>query len=68
MSKENPMCVKYNSSKVEFALCGAGHIHVILWVDWAAFEVLHPEKAPMIVNLFKKYKMMKHSVQMIRNS
>ena len=50
MSKENPMCVKYNSSKVEFALRGAGHIHVVLWVDWAAFEVLHPEKAPMIVN------------------
>ena len=34
MSKGSPMCVKYYSYKVEFALRGAGHIHGVLWVDW----------------------------------
>ena len=37
MSKGNPMCIRYNSYKVEFALRGAGHIHGVLWVDWDAF-------------------------------
>ena len=37
MSKGNPMCIQYNSYKVEFALRGAGHIHGILWVDWDNF-------------------------------
>ena len=39
---------KHVSSKVEFALRGAGHIHVVLWVDWVAFEVLHPEKGKLV--------------------
>ena len=38
MSKGNPMCIKYNSYKVEFALRGAGHIHGVLWIDWESFS------------------------------
>ena len=33
MSKLNPMCVQYNSYKVEFAFRGAAHVHGVLWVD-----------------------------------
>ena len=40
MSKGNPMSIKYNSYKVEFALRGAGHIHGVLWVDWENFTAL----------------------------
>ena len=43
MSKANPMCIKYNSYKVEFAMRGAGHIHGILWVDWDRLKTLNPE-------------------------
>ena len=38
MSSGNPMCIKYNSYKVEFALRGAGHIHGVLWMDWENFS------------------------------
>ena len=38
MNKQNPMCIKYNSYKVEFALRGAGHIHGVLWMDWNNFS------------------------------
>ena len=37
MASGNPMCIRYNSYKVEFALRGAGHIHGVLWVDWENF-------------------------------
>ena len=44
MSSGNPMSVKYNSYKVEFAMRGAGHIHGVLWVDWDTFFVKHKEE------------------------
>ena len=47
MSTGNPMCIKYNSYKVEFALRGAGHIHGILWVDWDNFIFPQSEEEEM---------------------
>ena len=43
MSKFNPMCINYNSYKVEFALRGAAHIHGVLWVDWEKCEAIPDE-------------------------
>ena len=44
MSKGNPLCMKYYSYKVEFALRGAGHIHGVLWLDWKKFIVMGDRK------------------------
>ena len=43
MSKFNPMCINYNSYKVEFVLQGAAHIHGVLWVDWEKCEAILDE-------------------------
>ena len=55
MSKGNPMAIKYNSYKVEFALRGAGHIHGVLWVDWEKFTAL-PNHVEDIKKGLKKIK------------
>ena len=52
MSKASPMCIQYNSYKVEFALRGAGHIHGVLWVDWDNFTALEPDKTRLICEAF----------------
>ena len=54
MSKGNPMCINYNSYKVEFALRGAGHIHGVLWMDWKNFTALEKGKVDLIEDAFKK--------------
>ena len=54
MSQANPMCIKYNSYKVEFALRGAGHIHGVLWVDWDNFSGLDIEKVKIVKDAFEK--------------
>ena len=56
MSTGNPMAIKYNSYKVEFALRGAGHIHGVLWVDWENFTGLPKENVEAIQEAFKKIK------------
>ena len=56
MSKGNPMALKYNSYKVEFALRGAGHIHGVLWVDWNTFEALPNTDIDNIKEALKKIK------------
>ena len=54
MSKGNPMCIKYYSFKVEFALRGAGHIHGVLWVDWKNFVAMENRQTRRLVDAFKK--------------
>ena len=33
MNKFNPMCINYNSYKVEFAMRDTAHIHGVLWME-----------------------------------
>ena len=39
MNKNNPMAVKYYSTKVEFQGRGAAHNHGVLWVDLDKMEM-----------------------------
>ena len=44
MSKYNPMCINFNSYKVEFAMRGAAHVHGVLWVDWEKCQAIPDEE------------------------
>ena len=46
MSKFNPMCLNYNSYKVEFAMRGAAHIHGVLWLDLDYLSILKKNNDP----------------------
>ena len=56
MCKENPMKIKYNSYKVEFALRCAGHIHGVLWLDWEKFDALPKDDVKLLKNAFEMIK------------
>ena len=42
--KNNPMCVKYWTTKVEFQGRGAGHNHGTIWVDVQKMELTFVDK------------------------
>ena len=54
MSKGNPMCIKYYSYKVEFALRGAAHIHGVLWIDWKNFDSMERKKTVYVIEALEK--------------
>ena len=56
MSTGNPMSIKYNSYKVEFAMRGAAHIHGVLWVDWQKFIGLEATKTKCLADALERIK------------
>ena len=62
-NKNNPMCVKHWTTKVEFQGRGAGHNHGVIWVDMEKMELTFIEKDGCWGNLENYLKSSKNKVE-----